>query len=348
MTTAPDAATILRDALTAMQPDVCDVLHGADKTMFENGFYKARGEALEALTLAAERTAIVPTEPLQPVPIDSVALNLDAQLRVVVRERDELRSALAAIQPADVTLSAFFGAPTYDIGMLKEQAEAWTAVVDVLQECAPGWLRHMGKATGIQLATAAIRKLATKPASTAPATGSIEQDHAFQEMMAEWYEAASDDKYTEANKVWKQICAYIDARSPVAAAPAITDKNAKGYRPACCDGGQEGSSCCDYGCAADRELAEMGLPTASTPPAPAQVAQVDALKDKIATAYGIMWHVNAGMDAPPEVSPLTVTPERGAYEARKVLRDLLSHEQRGMGINAARTILAKLAEKGSK
>lgn len=78
----------------------------------------------------------------------------------------------------------------------------------------------------------------------------------------------------------------------------------------------------------------------------APAAQVGAVTDKIATAYGIMWHVNAGMDAPAEVSPLAVTPERGAYEARKVLRDLLTHEQRGAGINAARAILAERAEKG--
>jgi hypothetical protein len=66
-------------------------------------------------------------------------------------------------------------------------------------------------------------------------------------------------------------------------------------------------------------------------------------KDAIATAYGILWHVNASMDAPAEVSPLSVTPERGAYEARKVLRDLLTREQRGFGINAAREVLAAIA-----
>lgn len=57
--TTTDAATILRDALTAIKPDVCDVLHGIEKTMFENGFYKARAEALDAIT-AAERAAIQP------------------------------------------------------------------------------------------------------------------------------------------------------------------------------------------------------------------------------------------------------------------------------------------------
>ncbi len=31
----------------------------------------------------------------------------------------------------------------------------------------------------------------------------------------------------------------------------------KGWRPACCDGGEEGSSCCDGGCAANQELAEL-------------------------------------------------------------------------------------------
>jgi len=40
---------------------------------------------------------------------------------------------------------------------------------------------------------------------------------------------------------------------------AITNPNSLGYRPACCDGGKPGSVCCDFGCAADTELAEMGL-----------------------------------------------------------------------------------------
>jgi hypothetical protein len=37
----------------------------------------------------------------------------------------------------------------------------------------------------------------------------------------------------------------------------ITDPKAKGYRPPGCDKGITGSSCCDYGCAADIELTEI-------------------------------------------------------------------------------------------
>lgn len=44
--------------------------------------------------------------------------------------------------------------------------------------------------------------------------------------------------------------------------PTITDKNALGYRPPCCDGGGANSACCSYDrCAADRELEEMGIAT---------------------------------------------------------------------------------------
>lgn len=53
--------------------------------------------------------------------------------------------------------------------------------------------------------------------------------------------------------------------APTDAKPPITDKNAKGYRPPCCDGGRAFSKCCDMGCAADRELAAMAK---SSPQAP--------------------------------------------------------------------------------
>jgi hypothetical protein len=36
---------------------------------------------------------------------------------------------------------------------------------------------------------------------------------------------------------------------------------------------------------------------------------------------------------------MTDTPERAAYEARKVLRDLLTSEQRGNGINEVRAAI---------
>lgn len=59
-------------------------------------------------------------------------------------------------------------------------------------------------------------------------------------------------------------------------------------------------------------------------------AEVEALKAKIASAYGYLWLVNNDPDAPHQYPP-----ERAAYEARKCLRDTLTKEQRGEGINAA-------------
>ena len=53
--------------------------------------------------------------------------------------------------------------------------------------------------------------------------------------------------------------------------------------------------------------------------------------DKLAVAYGYLWHVQ-------------YPPERAAYEARKLLREFLTHEQRGEGINGCRQ--AMLAESG--
>lgn len=64
---------------------------------------------------------------------------------------------------------------------------------------------------------------------------------------------------------------------------------------------------------------------------PAPAVQVP---DAVAVAYGLLWHVNAGLDAPHGTPSLT--PEKAAYEARKLLRDLMTKEQRGDGINAAR------------
>lgn len=60
-------------------------------------------------------------------------------------------------------------------------------------------------------------------------------------------------------------------------------------------------------------------------------ANLTAVLDAIATAYGYLWHVNNEPGTPNRYRP-----ERAAYEARKVLRELLTHEQRGNGINRAR------------
>lgn len=64
-------------------------------------------------------------------------------------------------------------------------------------------------------------------------------------------------------------------------------------------------------------------------------------RERVARAYGLLWHVNAGIDAPWGTPSLT--PERAAMESRKVLRDMLTSEQRGDGINAARDIMKALA-----
>jgi len=58
------------------------------------------------------------------------------------------------------------------------------------------------------------------------------------------------------------------------------------------------------------------------------------LREKIAVAYGYLWHVNNEPG-----TPCQYPPERAAYEARKILRDTMTHEQRGDGINAARELM---------
>jgi len=67
-------------------------------------------------------------------------------------------------------------------------------------------------------------------------------------------------------------------------------------------------------------------------------AAQDARDAALGLAYGYLWHVNnmhPGYDAPADYSFPQLSPEKAAYAARKVLRDLLTNEQRGVGINAA-------------
>jgi hypothetical protein len=59
-----------------------------------------------------------------------------------------------------------------------------------------------------------------------------------------------------------------------------------------------------------------------------------ALREKVALAYGHLWHVNNEPYAPVPI----YTPEKAAYEARKILRDTLTSEQRGDAINATRQV----------
>lgn len=65
-------------------------------------------------------------------------------------------------------------------------------------------------------------------------------------------------------------------------------------------------------------------------------AEVRSLREAVQTAYGFLWCVNSELGTPHRYSA-----ERAAYEARKVLRDLLTHEQIGAGINAAVAIVRK-------
>lgn len=57
----------------------------------------------------------------------------------------------------------------------------------------------------------------------------------------------------------------------------------------------------------------------------------DELLEAVQKAYGYLFHVNNEPGTPNQYPP-----ERAAYEARKILRDFLTHEQRGDGINAVR------------
>lgn len=50
--------------------------------------------------------------------------------------------------------------------------------------------------------------------------------------------------------------------------------------------------------------------------------------DTVSVAYGYLWHVNNEPG-----TPYQYPPEQAAYVARRLLRDLLTHEQRGNGIN---------------
>ena len=67
--------------------------------------------------------------------------------------------------------------------------------------------------------------------------------------------------------------------------------------------------------------------------------EMQRMRDAMALVYGYLWHVNAGMDAPPDCAPPSLTPEKAAYAARRVLRDLMTGEQRGTAINAVRQLL---------
>ena len=69
----------------------------------------------------------------------------------------------------------------------------------------------------------------------------------------------------------------------------------------------------------------------------ALVRDLETLREVVGLAYGYLWLVNnePGM-------PLRCPPKRAAYEARKLLRDTMTHEQRGDFINRVITSLPDL------
>jgi hypothetical protein len=88
-------------------------------------------------------------------------------------------------------------------------------------------------------------------------------------------------------------------------------------------------------------VAELAaIAKAATSPAPAVVQMTDEQIAEISKAYGILWHVMATLDAPAQVDVLRVHPLEGAKQARKILFEILTHQQRGEGITAAMSILS--------
>lgn len=71
-------------------------------------------------------------------------------------------------------------------------------------------------------------------------------------------------------------------------------------------------------------------------PIPQQPSVPEGWKQAVALAYGHLWHVNNEPMAP---IPLRSS-ETAAYEARKQLRDLLTHEERGLAINRVQAMLS--------
>lgn len=63
----------------------------------------------------------------------------------------------------------------------------------------------------------------------------------------------------------------------------------------------------------------------------------DEWRKAVALAYGHLWHVNNEPAAP---IPMR-SPETAAYEARKALRELLTHEERGNAINEVGALIGR-------
>lgn len=73
-----------------------------------------------------------------------------------------------------------------------------------------------------------------------------------------------------------------------------------------------------------------GIRFADLFPVAAQPSVPDDWRKAVQAAYGYLWMINNEPGTPNQYAP-----EKAAYEARKLLRDLLTHTERGEGINTA-------------
>lgn len=74
----------------------------------------------------------------------------------------------------------------------------------------------------------------------------------------------------------------------------------------------------------------------------AAAAALQKLRAAIALAYGHLWHVNNEPAAPIRMR----SAEECAYEARKVLRDLLTSQERGTAIYETGKLIGRYPEEG--
>lgn len=67
-----------------------------------------------------------------------------------------------------------------------------------------------------------------------------------------------------------------------------------------------------------------------------------ALREAVKIAYGYLWHVNNEPGTPNQYAP-----ERAAYKARIVLREQLTKDERGEGINVVRAAMQRTSDGGA-
>lgn len=87
----------------------------------------------------------------------------------------------------------------------------------------------------------------------------------------------------------------------------------------------------------DRERGREYVPLYTAPvAAQAPAADGDALREAVKIAYGYLWHVSNVLGTPNQYAP-----ERAAYKARIVLREQLTKDERGEGINVVRAAMQR-------